>query len=145
MNPFCIPFAITNMGGALLAMDLGFMGPNYSISTACATGNYCITRCACFMVPAASHVTACLLTSGFTRVFWARSWHTQSDAVRRGRMRRSQGGKLKRGHGGRCEMRAWPHAGMMYDVTMAAAVVSVGWTCYKSPSAPPTISSAARS
>ena len=44
MNPFCIPFAITNMPGALLAMDLGFMGPNYSISTACATGNYCILR-----------------------------------------------------------------------------------------------------
>lgn len=42
MNPFCIPFAITNMGPALLAMDVGFMGPNYSISTACATGNYCI-------------------------------------------------------------------------------------------------------
>lgn len=46
MNPFCIPFAITNMGGAMLAMDVGFMGPNYSISTACATGNYCIMRCA---------------------------------------------------------------------------------------------------
>ena len=45
MNPFCIPFAITNMGGAMLAMDLGFMGPNYPISTACATGNYCILRC----------------------------------------------------------------------------------------------------
>lgn len=42
MNPFCIPFAISNMGGAMLAMDIGFMGPNYSISTACATGNYCI-------------------------------------------------------------------------------------------------------
>uniref|UniRef100_A0A7S3QL33 3-oxoacyl-[acyl-carrier-protein] synthase I, chloroplastic n=3 Tax=Dunaliella tertiolecta TaxID=3047 RepID=A0A7S3QL33_DUNTE len=42
MNPFCIPFAINNMGGAMLAMDVGFMGPNYSISTACATGNYCI-------------------------------------------------------------------------------------------------------
>uniref|UniRef100_A0A7S0IGF4 3-oxoacyl-[acyl-carrier-protein] synthase I, chloroplastic n=1 Tax=Micromonas pusilla TaxID=38833 RepID=A0A7S0IGF4_MICPS len=40
MNPFCIPFAITNMGSALTAMDLGFMGPNYSISTACATANY---------------------------------------------------------------------------------------------------------
>ena len=37
MNPFCIPFAISNMGGAMLAIDLGFMGPNYSISTACAT------------------------------------------------------------------------------------------------------------
>ena len=44
MNPFCIPFAISNMGGAMLAMDVGFMGPNYSISTACATGNYCIMR-----------------------------------------------------------------------------------------------------
>ena len=44
MNPFCIPFAINNMGGALLAMDLNFMGPNYSISTACATGNFCILR-----------------------------------------------------------------------------------------------------
>lgn len=44
MNPFCIPFAITNMSSALLAMDIGFMGPNYSISTACATGNYCIFR-----------------------------------------------------------------------------------------------------
>jgi 3-oxoacyl-[acyl-carrier-protein] synthase II len=30
------------MGGALLAIDIGFMGPNYSISTACATANYCI-------------------------------------------------------------------------------------------------------
>ena len=29
----------------MLAMDLGFMGPNYPISTACATGNYCILRC----------------------------------------------------------------------------------------------------
>ena len=33
MNPFCIPFAITNMGSALTAMDLKFMGPNYSISS----------------------------------------------------------------------------------------------------------------
>ena len=44
MNPFCIPFTISNMGGAMLAMDLGFMGPNYPLATACATGNYCIMR-----------------------------------------------------------------------------------------------------
>ena len=44
MHPFCIPFAITNMSSALLAMDLGFMGPNYNLSTACATGNYCILK-----------------------------------------------------------------------------------------------------
>jgi 3-oxoacyl-(acyl-carrier-protein) synthase len=47
MNPFCIPFSILNMGGALLAMDLDFMGPNYPINTACATGNYCLLKCVC--------------------------------------------------------------------------------------------------
>ncbi|XP_054800392.1 3-oxoacyl-[acyl-carrier-protein] synthase I, chloroplastic-like [Prosopis cineraria] len=41
ITPFFIPYAITNMGSALLGIDLGFMGPNYSISTACATSNYC--------------------------------------------------------------------------------------------------------
>lgn len=49
ITPFFIPFIITNMGGALLAIDLGFMGPNYSISTACATANYSI-------VSAANHI-----------------------------------------------------------------------------------------
>lgn len=42
ITPFFVPYIITNIGGALLAQDVGFMGPNYSISTACATGNYCI-------------------------------------------------------------------------------------------------------
>ncbi len=49
LTPFFIPYIITNMGGALLAMDMGFMGPNYSISTACATGNYSI-------IAAANHI-----------------------------------------------------------------------------------------
>jgi 3-oxoacyl-[acyl-carrier-protein] synthase II len=39
LTPFFVPYIITNMGGALLAIDTGFMGPNYSISTACATSN----------------------------------------------------------------------------------------------------------
>jgi len=46
ISPFFIPYAITNMGGALLAIELGFMGPNYSISTACATANYCFNSAA---------------------------------------------------------------------------------------------------
>jgi len=41
MSPFFIPYAITNMGSALVAIDYGFMGPNYPIPTACATANYC--------------------------------------------------------------------------------------------------------
>ncbi|CAI9784208.1 unnamed protein product [Fraxinus pennsylvanica] len=48
ITPFFIPYAITNMGSALLGIDLGLMGPNYSISTACATSNY-------FFYAAANH------------------------------------------------------------------------------------------
>ncbi|CAL5226214.1 g9054 [Coccomyxa viridis] len=49
ITPFFIPYAITNMGGALVAIETGFMGPNYSISTACATANYAF-------VAAANHI-----------------------------------------------------------------------------------------
>jgi 3-oxoacyl-[acyl-carrier-protein] synthase II len=42
VSPFFIPYVLTNMPGALLAIDLGFKGPNYSVSTACATSNYSI-------------------------------------------------------------------------------------------------------
>lgn len=51
MNPFCIPFAITNMSSAMLAMDTGLMGPNYGVNSACATGNYC-------MLNAVNHIRA---------------------------------------------------------------------------------------
>lgn len=49
VSPFFVPFILTNMGGAMLAMDLDFLGPNYSISTACATGNNAI-------IAAANHI-----------------------------------------------------------------------------------------
>ena len=49
ITPFFIPYAITNMGGALVGIETGFMGPNYSISTACATANYAF-------VSAANHI-----------------------------------------------------------------------------------------
>ncbi|CAL8463933.1 g3468 [Coccomyxa elongata] len=49
ITPFFIPYAITNMGGALVAIETGFMGPNYSVSTACATANYAF-------VAAANHI-----------------------------------------------------------------------------------------
>jgi 3-oxoacyl-[acyl-carrier-protein] synthase II len=42
MSPFFIPYSITNMGSALLAIETDFHGPNYSLSTACATSNYAI-------------------------------------------------------------------------------------------------------
>jgi 3-oxoacyl-[acyl-carrier-protein] synthase II len=49
VTPFFVPYILTNMAGAILAMDLGFMGPNYSISTACATANNAI-------IAAANHI-----------------------------------------------------------------------------------------
>lgn len=49
VSPFFVPYILTNMGGAMLAMDLDFLGPNYSISTACATGNNAI-------ISAANHI-----------------------------------------------------------------------------------------
>ncbi|GJZ67880.1 3-oxoacyl-[acyl-carrier-protein] synthase 2 [Tanacetum coccineum] len=46
ISPFAAPFMTTNMGPAFLAMDLGFSGPNYSISASCATSNYCLLAAA---------------------------------------------------------------------------------------------------
>uniref|UniRef100_A0A8F9R5F1 beta-ketoacyl-[acyl-carrier-protein] synthase I n=1 Tax=Delphinium elatum TaxID=46247 RepID=A0A8F9R5F1_9MAGN len=59
VNPFCVPFATTNMGSAILAMDLGWMGPNYSISTACATSNFCILNAANHIIRGEADVMLC--------------------------------------------------------------------------------------
>eukprot|EP00434_Breviolum_minutum_P034288 symbB.v1.2.030341.t1/scaffold3410.1/size62789/2 len=49
VSPFFVPYTLVNVPGGLLAIDLGFQGPNYAVVTACATGNYCISS-------AASHI-----------------------------------------------------------------------------------------
>ncbi|XP_057770833.1 3-oxoacyl-[acyl-carrier-protein] synthase II, chloroplastic-like [Salvia miltiorrhiza] len=59
MNPFSVPFATTNMGSAILAMDLGWMGPNYSISAACATSNICILNAANHIIRGETDVMLC--------------------------------------------------------------------------------------
>lgn len=46
VSPFFVPYILTNMCGAMLGIDIGFMGPNYSISTACATANNSIISAA---------------------------------------------------------------------------------------------------
>lgn len=52
----------------MLAMDLGFMGPNYPISTACATGNYCILRQAARLVTGHIWAQMGLGEAGRTRI-----------------------------------------------------------------------------
>ncbi len=46
LTPFFVPYIITNMAGAMLAIELGFQGPNYSVSTACATATHSISLAA---------------------------------------------------------------------------------------------------
>ncbi|WP_080142046.1 beta-ketoacyl-ACP synthase II [Chlamydia suis] len=59
LSPFFIPYIITNMAPALIAMDYGLMGPNYSISTACATANYCIDAAYQHLVEGRADVIVC--------------------------------------------------------------------------------------
>lgn len=59
MNPFCVPFSTTNIGSAILAMDLGWMGPNYSISAACATSNISMLSAANHIIRGEADVMLC--------------------------------------------------------------------------------------
>ncbi|MEK9649444.1 MAG: beta-ketoacyl-ACP synthase II [Gammaproteobacteria bacterium] len=42
VSPFFVPGSIVNMISGLVSIKHGFMGPNYSMVTACSTGNHCI-------------------------------------------------------------------------------------------------------
>ncbi|XP_071729843.1 3-oxoacyl-[acyl-carrier-protein] synthase I, chloroplastic-like [Rutidosis leptorrhynchoides] len=46
ISPYLSPLVLCNMGSALLAVDIGFTGPNYSVSASCATSNYCFFNAA---------------------------------------------------------------------------------------------------
>lgn len=46
VSPFFIPMAITNMASGMVAMNLGWRGPNWSVSSACATGNHALASAA---------------------------------------------------------------------------------------------------
>jgi len=42
VSPFLVPMLITDIASAQIAIKYGFSGPNFSISTACASGNHSI-------------------------------------------------------------------------------------------------------
>lgn len=42
VTPFLIPMLITNIAPGEIAIEFGFVGPNYSVSSACATSNHAI-------------------------------------------------------------------------------------------------------
>ncbi|KAL6653136.1 hypothetical protein ACP70R_012061 [Stipagrostis hirtigluma subsp. patula] len=48
ISPFSVPLATPNAASTLVTADasIGFLGPNYSVSAACATSNHCLHRAA---------------------------------------------------------------------------------------------------
>jgi 3-oxoacyl-[acyl-carrier-protein] synthase II len=45
VSPFMIPMLISNMASGVVAIDVGAMGPNYGIVSACATASHAIGDC----------------------------------------------------------------------------------------------------
>lgn len=45
VSPFMIPMLISNMASGVVAIEVGAMGPNYSVVSACATGSHAIYDC----------------------------------------------------------------------------------------------------
>ncbi len=46
VSPFFVPMAITNMGAGMVAIRLGWRGPNFCVTSACATGNHALMTAA---------------------------------------------------------------------------------------------------
>ncbi|KAH9713750.1 3-oxoacyl-(acyl-carrier-protein) synthase II [Citrus sinensis] len=59
MSPFSVPYSMTSMASAVLAMDLEWMGPNYAISSACATSNCCILTAANHIIKGDADLMLC--------------------------------------------------------------------------------------
>jgi 3-oxoacyl-[acyl-carrier-protein] synthase II len=59
ISPFFIPAIITNIPGAIVAIKYGFTGPNFSITSACATGNHAIGQALTLIRSGAVDVMVC--------------------------------------------------------------------------------------
>ncbi|KAH9713789.1 3-oxoacyl-(acyl-carrier-protein) synthase II [Citrus sinensis] len=59
MSPFSVPYSMTSMASAIIAMDLEWMGPNYAISSACATSNCCILTAANHIIKGDADLMLC--------------------------------------------------------------------------------------
>lgn len=86
VSPFFIPSLITNMAGGMIALEYGFRGVNYSISTACASSSHSmieachsIQRGECDIVVTGGS-EAPITAIGFSGFCAARALSTRNDA-----------------------------------------------------------------
>jgi 3-oxoacyl-[acyl-carrier-protein] synthase II len=59
VSPFFVPAIIANIPGAWVAMKYGYKGPNFSLTSACATGNHAIGEAAHTIRRGAADVIVC--------------------------------------------------------------------------------------
>ncbi len=59
ISPFLIPSIITNMAGGIIAEKFQFTGPNFAITSACATGNHAIGEAAAMIRRGSTDVMVC--------------------------------------------------------------------------------------
>jgi 3-oxoacyl-[acyl-carrier-protein] synthase II len=59
ISPFFVPAIISSVPGAWVAMKHGFKGPNFSVTSACATGNHAIGEAAGMIRRGAADVVVC--------------------------------------------------------------------------------------
>lgn len=59
ISPFFIPSILTNMPGAIVAQKHHFTGPNFSVSSACATGNHAVGEAAEMIQRGVADVMVC--------------------------------------------------------------------------------------
>ena len=72
LSPFLVPMLLNNMATGLVTIELGFQGPSYSVSSACATANHSIGEAwrlirsgeADVMAAGASEAAICQVTVG---------------------------------------------------------------------------------
>jgi 3-oxoacyl-[acyl-carrier-protein] synthase II len=59
VSPFFIPSIIANMPGGYVALRYGFTGPNFAVTSACATGNHAVGEAAAMIRRGAADVIVC--------------------------------------------------------------------------------------
>ena len=85
LSPFFVPSILTNMAGAIVAQQHGFTGPNFAVTSACATGNHAIgtalqmLRCGQVDVVVCGSAEATIISMGIAGFGAMRALSTRND------------------------------------------------------------------